>query len=494
MKVQALATAVSATLALLAGLMPGVAEAAPKVERAIIISIDGAHAIDLARYVEAKPGSALAELSRRGVTYPNARTPLLGDSSPGLLSLATGGTPATTGVIYSPTYDRALSPSTSKDCRVVGTVVYIDEKAVRDYTREDSGGGIDPEKLPRDPAKGCKPVYPRDLVRVNNIFDVVKQAGGRTAWIDQHDTYNDLLLGPAGQFLDDSRSLERKGSPMTFEGMTGQDARRVDLLLNQIRGLDSAGKKKVGVPKAFGMVFIGVSVVQKAQGGGYLDAQATPSEEVAAALDATDRGLARIIAELKAQKLFDSTMIVVSSKHGQSPIDVAKRRVIDRNVIREAVNGVQPGLLAHASLDAIGLIWLKDASKTEAVARRLQARQKEAAIQKIYWGQASNALANSPGGDSRAPDIILQPELGAFYADDLESEATRNLIAEHGGMQDEDTNVPLLVSFPGATGTVNKAVVQTSQVAPTVLAALGLDPNRLRAVQLEGTPSLPGVN
>ena len=85
-------------------------------------------------------------------------------------------------------------------------------------------------------------------------------------------------------------------------------------------------------------------------------------------------------------------------------------------------------------------------------------------------------------------------EMGAFYADDLESEATRNLIAEHGGMQDEDTNVPLLVSFPGATGTVNKAVVQTSQVAPTVLAALGLDPNRLRAVQLEGTPSLPGVN
>ena len=45
----------------------------------------------------------------------------------------------------------------------------------------------------------------------------------------------------------------------------------------------------------------------------------------------------------------------------------------------------------------------------------------------------------------------------------------------------------------GAQGTVNRAQVQTSQVAPTVLAALGLNPNALKAVQLEGTPLLPGV-
>jgi hypothetical protein len=467
--------------------------AAVKSERALLISIDGAHSIDMTLYVEANPSSALAELSKRGVTYPNARTPLLGDSSPGLLSLVTGGSPAVTGIIYSPTYDRKLSPPDSKDCSKVGTVVYIDEKAVKDYNREDSGGGIDPAKLPRDPAKGCSPVYPRALVRVNNVFDVVKRAGGRTAWLDQHDMYNELLKGPEGTFLDDSRALERKGTPMTLEGVTAQDARRVDLLLNQIRGFDNTGKHKVGAPKVFGLGFIAVGVVQKARGGGYVDAKATPSGDVQAAFEATDRQLARIIAELKAQKLFDSTLIIVSSKHGQSPIDLTRRRVIDRNVVRNAVNGVQDGLLAHASLDAIGLIWLNDSTKTETVAKALRAKQQEAGIQKIYWGAASRALVNAPHEDSRAPDIVIQPELGAFYADNVESEATRALIAEHGGMQDEDTNVPLLVSYAGARGTVNKATVHTTQVAPTILAALGLDHMQLRAVQLEGTPPLPGL-
>jgi hypothetical protein len=35
--------------------------------------------------------------------------------------------------------------------------------------------------------------------------------------------------------------------------------------------------------------------------------------------------------------------------------------------------------------------------------------------------------------------------------------------------------------------------VQTAQVAPTIRKALGLDPGALQAVQLEGTPVLPGV-
>lgn len=61
-------------------------------------------------------------------------------------------------------------------------------------------------------------------------------------------------------------------------------------------------------------------------------------------------------------------------------------------------------------------------------------------------------------------------------------------------MLDEDTNVPLLLSFSGAAGTINKASVQTSQVAPTILAALGIDPKTLKAVQIEGTSVLPGID
>ena len=461
--------------------------AAAGVKHALVISIDGAHAIDVALYAKHHPTSNLAQLQRRAIVYANARQPLVGDSTPGLLSIMTGGSPAATGLVYSPFYDRELSPAGS-DCSARGASYYVDEKWVKDMKREDSGGGIDPAKLPRDGAKGCTPVYPHQLMRVNTVFEVARQAGKRTAWIDQHEMYNDLLRGPSGNGLDESVALERKGVPQTLEGFIGQDGRRVDVLLRQIRGQDGGGKQ-VGVPAVFGMGFISFGAVQKS--AGYKDGDATPTEPLVKALDFVDASVGRIVAELKARKLYDSTMIVLTAKHGQSPIDIQQRRVIDRNVIRKAVNGVAPGLLAHASLDSIGLVYLKDSSRTAEVVAALRAKAGEAGIQKIYAGEQLQLLL--PTRDSRMPDIVIQPQLGAFYTDDVEGDAARALLAEHGGTLDEDTHVPLIVSFPGAQGTVNRAQVQTSQVAPTVLAALGLNPNALKAVQLEGTPVLPGV-
>ena len=462
--------------------------AAPSAQRAILISVDGMHAIDLALYVKKNPGGNLAALGRRGVTYTQARQPLLGDSSPGLLSIATGGSPYSTGIVYSPTYDRTLSPRGS-DCSTRGTVLYIDEKAVFDFTKEDSGGGIDAAKLPRDPNRGCAPVYPHQLQRVNNIFEVVKESGGRTAWIDQHLMYSDMLRGPSGKGLDDDFVLEANTFRKTIAAATGQDSRRVDALLNQIRGYDSSGKNKVGVPKLFGMGFIAVGAMQKLEG--YKDGSATPLPGLAKSIDFLDEQLGRIVKELKAQGLYDTTMIVLTSKHGQSPIEVKQRRVVDRNVIRNAVNGVQPGLLAQASLDTIALIWLKDSSKTDAAVAALRGKLQEGGIHKIYAG-ADLAMILDPN-DPRTPDIIVQPQPGTFYADNIDSPAAQSLLSEHGGMLDEDTHVPLVVSFAGGDGRVIRSPVLTSQIAPTALAALGLNPDSLKAVQIEHTAVLPGL-
>jgi arylsulfatase A-like enzyme len=67
-------------------------------------------------------------------------------------------------------------------------------------------------------------------------------------------------------------------------------------------------------------------------------------------------------------------------------------------------------------------------------------------------------------------------------------------IAEHGGDNPEDRDVPLLVYAPGTVrpGSSNRWV-ETTQVAPTVLRLLGLDPNALQAVRIEGTRVLPGI-
>jgi hypothetical protein len=53
--------------------------------------------------------------------------------------------------------------------------------------------------------------------------------------------------------------------------------------------------------------------------------------------------------------------------------------------------------------------------------------------------------------------------------------------------------VMLLVSNPDFQAQTVDSFVETNQVAPTILAILGLDPNSLQAVQAEGTPVLPGV-
>ena len=67
-------------------------------------------------------------------------------------------------------------------------------------------------------------------------------------------------------------------------------------------------------------------------------------------------------------------------------------------------------------------------------------------------------------------------------------------IAEHGGDNPGDRDVPLLVYAPGTVRPVtNDSWVETTQVAPTILHLLGLDPDALQAVQQEGTQVLPGI-
>jgi predicted AlkP superfamily pyrophosphatase or phosphodiesterase len=64
-----------------------------QIRHVLLISVDGLHALDVSNYVSNHPGSALAELSRAGVTYTGAHTPANSDSFPRLLALVTGGSP-----------------------------------------------------------------------------------------------------------------------------------------------------------------------------------------------------------------------------------------------------------------------------------------------------------------------------------------------------------------------------------------------------------------
>lgn len=459
-------------------------QAAGRYGHVLLISIDGLHAADLTRFLAQHPDSALAGLAKQGVYYSNATGSKPSDSFPGLLAMITGGSPASTGVYYDDSYDRTLSAPGS-NCSVKGAEIVFDESIDVDPDKMDSGG-IDPTKLPLDPATGCKPVWPHSFVRVNTIFEVVKAAGLRTAWSDKHPAY-DLVNGPSGKGVDDLYTPEiAAGGADTdaAKSMTYDDG-KVAALVNEINGKTHDGSKHVGVPALFGMNFQAVSVAQKVAGGGYRDSLGAPSDVLAQALTHTDDSIGKLLAELKAKKLDRSTLIIISAKHGQVPIDPARRRIVDKKTIPGLIEGVQKGLGAQVTQDSIALIWLSDQSMTGKAIAALAANEGPAAIDRILGPTELRGMFADPAHDSRVPDIIVEPSLGVIYT---KTSATK--IAEHGGFSYDETAVPILVAATGMAAGESMAPVTTTQIAPTVLKALGLNPKALKAVQMEHTAPL----
>lgn len=465
------------------------------IKHVLMISVDGLHALDLQNFSVSHPRSAMAQLARTGIEYTQAQTVSPADSFPGLLALTTGGTPAVTGVYYDVTYDRRLSPPGS-DCRQLGTPVVYDESI--------DGPGADKGKpvlktnlLPLD-QKGCKPVYPHSYLRVNTVFEIIRQAGGHTAWIDKHPVY-EILNGPSGQGVEDLYTPEIGSN---FEGLEDKhgdkitasinrteryDQIKVDALINEIHGFRHDGKTPAPAPAIFGLNLQAVNVGQKL--AGYKDAIGHPTSQLEAALVHSDGLIGKIVSALRETNLLDSTLLIVTAKHGNGPIDPKALRHVETKDISKAVEHAAPGALAQITPDQGVLIWLRDQAKTALVARALGHHSERLGIRRVLYGPRLALHFPSPKIDSRTPDLIVIPKRGVIYA-----KAGDKKKAEHGGFVTDDTNVALLISNPHLQhiGEEIQAPVFTTQVASTLLASLGLSPDALEAVAKQGTPVLPG--
>lgn len=88
------------------------------------------------------------------------------------------------------------------------------------------------------------------------------------------------------------------------------------------------------------------------------------------------------------------------------------------------------------------------------------------------------------------PDVIGIAQQGSVYAGSKLSK-----IAEHGGFARQDRNVPIMVWRAGIEqGKTVKEPVETTQIAPSILHLLGLNPNKLKAVRIENTRVLPELD
>jgi len=441
------------------------------------------------------------------------------------------------------------------------------------YSTIDGGvKSINPDRLMRDPFNNCKPVYSWNFVRTNTIFGVIHAAGGYTAWSDKHAGYasvsgpnplpdlhpevpanvddyyspevNSLQMllpgiktaAPEGGASFDCGTASTSSSgvpfPITdddwtvgFDAIKCYDQLKVNAVLNQIHGRTHLGTSSAPVPVIFGMNFQAVSVGQKliapksatrtdVNTGGYEDAAGTPRPLMLAEIQFVDAAIGQMVAALKQQGLLGSTAIIITAKHGQSPIDPNRFFPIPGHAPLN--NGTPPSGIIGSFLpavyndpnnglglaeDDISQIWLADSAQTGNAVTALEGAATAIGLGQIYYGGSLTTIFNPPGvpnvpgpcchlragGDPRTPDIVVIPDVGVVYTGNLKKQS------EHGGFAHDDTNVMLLVSSPGLAPHTIHSFVETAQVAPTILKILGLDPSALDAVRQEGTPVLPAL-
>jgi hypothetical protein len=529
------------------------------IKHVLLLSIDGMHAVDLYNCTEGIAGvnggdpycPNMAALSQTGINYVATSSSKPSDSFPGLAALVTGGSPKSTGLYYDVAYDRSLdAPAETTGTGLAagpctpytiptGTTTDNDQGIDYDDTKLNGGapgagltdGGvasIDPRKLVRDPQSGCAPVYPWNFLRTNTIFSVIHGAGGYTAWIDKHASYS-FVAAPGGMGLDDYYSPEvdstvvplpgvktsegiscatirdtatLAGWNSSFENIQCYDALKVNALLNQIAGKTHTGAAAVK-PAVFGMnfqaVYTGESVNEPSVGtGGYKNAAALPSAELLNEIEFVDASIGDIVNGLKDAGIYDDTLIIITAKHGESPIDpilyVADGTNTPATLLGTGIPYSESPLNSTgigATEDDVSLLWLNKGASVTAAVELLEKRAAAIGLGQIYYGPtlwlSYNVGGLDPGEDSRTPDIIVTPNVGVTYS------GSTTMIGDHGGFAHDDTNVMLLVANPGFTPQTVSAATATAQVAPTIVKALGLDPRALDAVRAEGTTVLPEV-
>jgi hypothetical protein len=542
--VRSIAALTTLGLAALAAGAPGAASAsgAAQDKHVLLLSIDGLHQTDLAWYVAHHPGSALAMLVGGGVEFTKARTPFPSDSFPGMVGQVTGGNPSSTGVYYDDTWNHALLPAGTTSCAGVtpGVEVTYFEALDNNVSSIDAGQGlaglpgsilqmtgnpaslINPANLPVDPTT-CKPVYPHSYLKVNTIFEVARAAGLRTAWSDKHPAY-EILNGPSGTGVQDlftpeinsnAPALGSTNDWTTDNALTMQyDSYKVQAVINEIKGFDHSGTARVGTPAIFGMNFQTVSTAEKlpvSDGlrGGYLADGLTPGPLLKRALDYINDSVGKMREAIADRHLQDSTTIILSAKHGQSPQNPAQLTRIDDGAILTALDAAwqmadpmaTTPLVAFAVDDDGMLIWLNDRSAAAtAFARSFLLNRSgtgndvngnpkaftKSGLRTVYAGKAAAAFIHVKAGDPRVPDVIGSAQVGSVYTGKMAK------IAEHGGDNPDDRDVALVVSGGSVdTHAVETGAVETTQIAPTILKLLGLDPRSLQAVRIEGTAVLP---
>jgi hypothetical protein len=194
----------------------------------------------------------------------------------------------------------------------------------------------------------------------------------------------------------------------SFENIQCYDGIKVNALLNEIAGKTHTGGA-AKIPVLFGMnfqsVYIGESVYEPGTGnGGYLNAAALPSSALVKQIEYVDAAMGDIWNALHAAGIYQDTLIIITAKHGESPIDPALYVANGSNtpatllgpVIPPSESPLTPGGIG-ATEDDVSVLWLKKGASVDSAVALLEKNAAAIGLGQIFYGPTL-ALNYNVGG------------------------------------------------------------------------------------------------
>jgi Type I phosphodiesterase / nucleotide pyrophosphatase len=189
---------------------------------------------------------------------------------------------------------------------------------------------------------------------------------------------------------------------------------KANAIVSEISGKKHDGVTSAPVPTLFGMNFQAVSVgeklVENGVTGGYTDALGTPSKSLLKEIEFVDKQIGRMINALKENGLYESTLVVITAKHGQSPIDPKRvLRIPADNANMESPATLLGDQVAGSSEDDISLIWLKNQNSTSEAVETLSTNADKIGAGEIFAGRSMSLRSTTPSQIQELQTSLFNP-------------------------------------------------------------------------------------
>jgi predicted AlkP superfamily pyrophosphatase or phosphodiesterase len=201
-----------------------------------------------------------------------------------------------------------------------------------------------------------------------------------------------------------------------------------------------------------------------------------------------DTDLGQIEDAYRRAGILNQTLFVITADHGMMPIERWVPSATIDNAIT-AAGTTSPDVASNSG----DYVWLADPTKAQTVADNIMNANDPGIMCAYYLGGTTTAPAYSPSSscnvdpaietanqyllsallNGHEPQVVVLGNEGVSFSDPVST----HWKGDHGGASWESQHFPLILAGPGVKqGVTIDSPVQTEDIAPTVLAAMGVTP------------------